>query len=97
LGRTITALLILVAVVIAAASVLYVTKDWLVAVGVHAGITPYNARMRSELIVEDSALDLLTLTATARGVSIGPHGQTPLDAPIYVQQAIAKVRLWPLI
>ncbi|MGH8066569.1 MAG: AsmA family protein [Candidatus Entotheonellia bacterium] len=81
----------------ATASVLYVTKDWLVALGVRVGIAQYNARVHSRLIVQDIALDLLTLTATARGVSIAERGQTPLEAPIYVKQATAKVRLWPLI
>jgi autotransporter translocation and assembly factor TamB len=97
LRRATTALLILVAVAIAAAAVLYVTKDWLVAMGVRVGIAQYNARVNSRLVVQDVTLELLTLTATVRGVSIAERGQTPLEAPIYVKQAIAKVRLWPLI
>ena len=97
LGRAITALLILVAIVMAAASVLYVTKDWLVALGVRVGIAQYNARVHSRLIVQDIAFDPLTLTATARGVSIAERDQSPLEAPIAVTQATAKVRLRPLI
>ena len=69
LEGAIAALLTLVVIVTAAASALSVTKDWLVALGVHAGIAWYNARVHSRLIVQDIALDLLTLTATVRGVS----------------------------
>jgi outer membrane protein assembly factor BamA len=47
--------------------------------------------------VQDVALDLLSLTATVRGVSVAERGQTLLEAPIYVTQASAKVRLWPLM
>jgi hypothetical protein len=90
LERAITALVILVVTVVAMASVLSVTKDWLVALGVHAGIAWYNARVHSRLIVQDIALDLLTLTATVRGVSNVERGQTPLEAPIYVEQAAAS-------
>jgi hypothetical protein len=96
LERAITALVILVVTVMAVASVmavvsvLSVTKDWLVALGVHAGIAWYNARVHSRLIVQDIALDLLTLTATVRGVSNVERGQTPLEAPIYVEQAAAS-------
>jgi translocation and assembly module TamB len=97
LRRVTTALLVLAALVMAAAAVLSVTKDWLVALGVRVGIAEYNARVNSRLSVEAVALDLLTLTATARGVSIAERGQTPFEAPIYVTQVIAKVQLWPLI
>jgi hypothetical protein len=97
LRRVTTALLILAALVMTAAAALSVTKDWLVALGARVGIAEYNARVNSRLIVQDVALDLLTLTATARGVSIAARGQTPLEAPIYVTQVSAKVRLWPLI
>jgi hypothetical protein len=45
--RVTTALLILGAIVVAAAAALYVTKDWLVALGVRVGIAEYNARMNS--------------------------------------------------
>jgi hypothetical protein len=57
----------------------------------------YNARLNSTLGVQNVSLDLLSLTATVRGISIAERGQTPLVAPIYVRQARAKVRLWPLL
>jgi hypothetical protein len=69
LERAIAALVVLVVIVMAVASVLSVTKDWLVALGVHAGIARYSARVHSRLIVQDIALDLLALTAAVRGVS----------------------------
>jgi hypothetical protein len=56
-----------------------------------------NARVNSKLTVQHIGVDLLTLTATARGIRIAERGQTPFEAPIYVTQVIAKVRLWPLI
>ena len=61
------------------------------------GIAAYNARVNSRLTVQDVAFDLLTRTATARGISIVERSQTPFEAPIDVTQVIAKVRLWPLI
>jgi hypothetical protein len=92
-----TALLILAVLAGAAAATLSVSKDWLVVLGTRAGIAAYNARVNSRLTVQDVTVDLLTLTATARGIRIAERGQTPLEAPIYVTQVIAKVRLWPLI
>ena len=81
----------------AGAAVLYVTKDWLVELGVRAGIEAYNARLNSRLTVQDVSLDLLTLTATVRGLGIAARGHTLLEAPIYVRQATAKIYLWPLL
>ncbi len=97
LRRATTALVILVAIVIAATVVLYVTKDWLVGLGLRVGVAEYNARVNSRLMVQDVTFNLLTRTATARGVSIAERDRTPLDAPVSVKHASAKVRLWPLI
>ena len=79
------------------AAVLLVAKDWLVALGLHVDITEYNARVHSRLAVHDVSLDLLTRTATARGVSIAERGQSSLEVPIYVEHVSAKVWLWPII
>jgi hypothetical protein len=53
--------------------------------------------MHSTLAVHDVALDLLTLTATARGVSSAECGQSPLEVPIDLEHVSAKIRLWPLM
>jgi hypothetical protein len=45
------------------------TKDWEWALGLHGGIAECDARRHSTLTVHDVSLGLLTLTATARGVS----------------------------
>jgi len=97
LRRVTTALLILAVLACAAVAILSASKDWLVVLGTRVGLAAYNARVNSRLTVQDVAFDLLTLTATARGISIVERSQTPFEAPIYVTQVTAKVRLWPLI
>jgi autotransporter translocation and assembly factor TamB len=95
--RTTIALLVVVALAVAGAAVLYVTKDWLVAMGVRLGIETYSTRLNSTLTIQDVALDLFSLTTTVRGITIAERGHTALDAPIHIQQARVKIRLWPLI
>ncbi len=65
--------------------------------GVRLGIEEYNTRLNSTLTIQDVALDLFSLTTTVHGISIAERGYTPLDAPIHIEQARAKIRLWPLI
>jgi hypothetical protein len=59
----------LAAMVIAVARVLLATKDRLLTLGLRVGIAEYKARMYSKPTVDEVRLDLLTLTAPARGVS----------------------------
>ncbi len=89
--------LMMVLTLAASAVVLYVTKDWLVATGIRLGIDAYNARLNSTLTIQDVSVNLLTLTATLRGVSITKRGQSQLEAPVQVKHARAKLRLWPLL
>jgi autotransporter translocation and assembly factor TamB len=95
--RATIALFVLIAAAVAGAAVLYVAKDWLVAIGVRVGLEAYNARLNSTLHIQDVSLDVFRLTATIRGITIAERGQRTLGAPIYVRQAQAKLRLWPLI
>jgi uncharacterized protein involved in outer membrane biogenesis len=81
----------------AGAAVLYVTKDWIVALGVRVGIDAYNARLNSTLTVQDASFNLLTRTATLRGVSIAEPGSAPLDPPLSAKYATAQVEWWPLL
>jgi hypothetical protein len=97
LWKVTISLVILVMLTVAGAAVLYVTKDWLVELGVRAGVEEYNARLNSRLTVQDVSFELLTLTATVRGLTIAERGQTRLEAPIHVRQATAKIQLWPLL
>ena len=95
LRRVTSALFILAVLSCAAVAILSASKDWLVVLGTRMGIAAYNARVNSRLTVQNVAFDLLTRTATARGISIVERSQTPFEAPIYVTQVMAKVRLRP--
>ena len=95
--RATTALRLLIATVIAAAALLSVAKDSLVAQVVRVGIAEYTAHVNSKPIVQGVAPDLLTFTAAARGVSVAERGQSPLEAPLYVKQGDAQAQLRPLI
>jgi len=88
---------VLLALCIAGAAVLYVSKDWLVATGVRVGIHAYNARLNSTLSVQAASFDLLTRTLTLRGVTIAERGNTPLDPPVTVRMVVAKIELWRLL
>ncbi|MBI3327167.1 MAG: translocation/assembly module TamB domain-containing protein [Nitrospinae bacterium] len=92
-----TAFVMLLALGVAGATVLYVTKDRLVALGVRWGVDAYNTRLNSTLTIQDASVDLLTLTATVRGISIAERVPTSQEAPLQVKQATATVRLWPLL
>jgi hypothetical protein len=60
------------AMVIAVTTVLSVTEDRLLTLGLHVDIAEYNAQMYCRLTVDEVRRDLLTLTALGRGVSIAP-------------------------
>jgi hypothetical protein len=89
LRRATSALLIVVAMVMAAAAVLAVSKGWLVVLGLRGGVAEYNARANSRLMVHGVGLDLLIHTAAVHRVSITDRGQSPLEASIDVKHATA--------
>jgi len=60
-------LLMLAAMVIAVATVLLITEDRLLTLGLHVGIAEYNAHMYSRLTVDEVRRDLLT-PSRRRGV-----------------------------
>jgi hypothetical protein len=87
----------LAAMVIAVATVLLVTEDRLLTLGLQVGIAEYNAHMYCGLTVDEVRGDLLTLTATARGVSIEPtcaglsQDRGELDQHLKSGQALVRV------
>jgi hypothetical protein len=89
-----TALLILAALAGAAATILYVIKDWLVGLGVRWGIAAYNARLNSRPNIQEAAFDLLSATATVRGISVTEPGQPPQAVPARQLFPFSRGRQW---